>query len=76
MRLPRRDLGGGRGPRANRTHNCGLTAPPGEVDGLRLALRALLDRTWDRAACAAAMAKHTLTRTGERYVEVCAEAAS
>ena len=56
--------------------NCGLTAPPGDVDGLRLALRAALDRTWDRAACAAAMAKHTLTRTGERYVEVCAEAAS
>lgn len=56
--------------------NCGLTAPPGDVEGLRRAICTALDRSWDRAACAEAMAKHTLARTGERYVDVCAEAAS
>lgn len=55
---------------------CGATVPPRDASSLRAAIRQALDHTWDRKACAERMAEHTLHRTGERYVNVCAEAAA
>jgi glycosyltransferase involved in cell wall biosynthesis len=52
----------------------GLLITPGDVPELAATLRLALARDWDRPAIAAAMTPHTLDRTAERYLEICATA--